>query len=94
MSTLAYTYRTTFSFDQGTVQRLKHLATRWGISQAAVIRRALMHAEESASLLQPDPIETLKLLHQSGHGLSQKAADTYLKEVDKNRKKWRSQRMS
>ena len=85
------TYRTTFSFDQGTIRRLKSLATRWHVSQAEVIRRALSQAEENLSALQPDPIEMLASLHNSGHGLSRGVADAYVEEVYEGRKEWRGE---
>lgn len=87
----ALTHRTTFSFDQGTIRRLKSLATRWHVSQAEVIRRALAKAEEEASTLQPDPIEMLAELHRAGKGLSPEVADAYIKEVYEDRKKWRGE---
>jgi len=85
------THRTTFSFDQGTIRRLKSLATRWHVSQAEVIRRALAKAEENASDLQPDPVEMLSALHRAGKGLSAEVANAYLKEVYEDRKKWRGE---
>jgi hypothetical protein len=87
MATL--TYRTTFSFDQVTIRRLKALATRWHVSQAEVIRRSLAQAEENSSTLQPDPIEMLASLHCSGLGLSAETADAYVEEVYEGRKEWR-----
>ena len=84
------THRATFSFDYGTISRLKNLSIRWRVSQAEVIRRALSQAEETSELaLQPDPIKMLASLHTAGAGLSKKASDAYLKEVYEDRKKWR-----
>jgi len=84
------TYRTTFAFDQGTIQRLKKLASRWSVSQAETIRRALSQAEERDAASQPDPVSMLKKLHTSGRGLSKKAGSAYLKEVYQDRKHWRA----
>lgn len=84
------THRTTFAFDQGTIQRLKKLSSRWRVSQAETIRRALSQAEESNAIAQPDPVSTLKKLHTSGRGLSKKRGAAYLKEVYTNRKYWRA----
>jgi hypothetical protein len=84
------THRATFSFDYGTISRLKSLSVRWSVSQAEVIRRALSQAEKTSELiLQPDPIKMLASLHASGAGLSKKVGDAYLKEVYEDRKKWR-----
>ena len=38
-------HRTTFALDSDTVRRLKKLASRWQVSQAEVVRRALSQAE-------------------------------------------------
>ena len=84
-------HRKTFSFDQGTIRRLKSLATRWHVSQAEVVRRALSQAEENVSALQPDPIEMLASLHHSDRGLSREVADAYVKEVYEGRKEWRGE---
>ena len=80
------THRTTFSFDQNTIRRLKNLSTRWHVSQAEVIRRALSQAEETAV---SDPIKMLAALHASGAGLSEKIGQAYLKEAYENRTHWR-----
>jgi predicted transcriptional regulator len=85
------THRTTFSFDHGTVCRLKNLATRWHVSQAEVIRRALAQAEKEPSAIQPDPIEMLASLHHSGRGLSREIADAYVEEVYEGRREWRGE---
>lgn len=84
------TYRTTFAFDQSTIQRLKKLSSRWNVSQAETIRRALSQAEQSDAASQPDPVSMLKTLHTSGRGLSKKAGAAYLKEVYHDRKHWRT----
>ena len=39
------THRTTFTLDAATIRRLKRLASRWNVSQAEVIRRAVAQAE-------------------------------------------------
>ncbi|MBX9577403.1 MAG: hypothetical protein K2W97_02875 [Chthoniobacterales bacterium] len=85
------TCQTTFAFDQGIIRRLKSLATRWHVSQAEVIRRALSQVEGNVLALQPDPIKMLASLHQSGHGLSRELADAYVEEVYQGRKEWRGE---
>lgn len=84
------TYRTTFAFDQGTIHRLKKLASHWRVSQAETIRRALSQAEENITATQPDPVNMLKTLHTSGRGLPKKIGNAYLKEIYEDRKKWRA----
>lgn len=83
------TRRTTFALDSESIHRLKNLSTRWEVSQAEVVRRALVQAEKTPDEEKPDPIETLKKLHASGQGLSPKKAQTYLREVYADRKRWR-----
>ena len=67
-------YRTTFAFDGDTMRRLKNLAARWQVSQAA--------SDVS------DPLEALKVYHAQG-GLDRKKADKYLCEVREDREHWR-----
>lgn len=41
------TYRTTLDIDEQTAHRLKHLAARWHVSQAEVVRRSLEKSEQA-----------------------------------------------
>ncbi len=83
------TQRATFAFDLATIHRLKKLALRWDVSQAEVIRHALIQAEENASKIKEDPIVMLKMLHDSGGGLSKEKADAYHERVYQGRNEWR-----
>jgi predicted transcriptional regulator len=81
-------YRATFSLDAETIKRLKRFARDWNVSQAEVVRRALAQMEEKVE--KSDPIEMLRQLHESGHGLGMKSADKYLSQVYRDRKQWRN----
>jgi len=81
-------YRTTFAFDGDTMRRLKNLATRWQVSQAEVVRRALSQAEAQAHSGEADPLEALKAYHAQG-GLDRNKAAKYLCEVREAREHWR-----
>ena len=83
-------YRTTFAFDGDTMRRLKNLASRWQVSQAEVVRRALSQAESRRLPDTPDPITALKLYHAQG-GLDRKKAEAYLYEVRETRKHCRGE---
>lgn len=85
------TYRTTFAFDRATIRKLKNLSSRWKVSQAEVVRRALSQAEENPSPRKVDPVQLLKDFHASGRALSKKVADNYIKEVYEDRKHWRGE---
>ena len=87
MSTMIH--RTTFTLDEATAQRLKHLAALWQVSQAEVVRRAVAQAEADSRQSRPDPVALLHDLHAQGHGLDPQKADAYLAEVRADRKKWR-----
>ena len=81
-------YRTTFAFDGDTMRRLKNLASRWQVSQAEVVRRALSQVENQRLTDTPDPIAALQAYHAQG-GLDRKKAEAYLGEVHEDRKHWR-----
>ena len=53
--------RTSMALDQGTLKALKDLASRWGISKAEVMRRAVRKAKEEADreAKQPKPLQAL-----------------------------------
>ena len=83
------THRCTFSLDEATTNRIRRLAAQWDVSQAEVIRRAVANAEDPAT--KPDPSVLLRQLQDSGGGLTEAAAQSYLSEVRSDRKRWRSQ---
>jgi hypothetical protein len=83
------TYRTTFALDEVTAQRLKRLATRWNVSQAEVVRRAVARSEQAEEAPKPDRISLLKAYHAKG-GMDQKRADEWIKEIEEDRKHWRT----
>lgn len=78
--------RTSMALDQGTLQALKDLAQRWGISKAEVMRRAVKQAKEEADLesAQPKPLEALRWL-QSGGGISHQEAAVLREEISSER---------
>lgn len=82
------TYRTTFSLDNRTISRLKHLAGTWHISQAEVVRRAIALADEKAAT-ETDSTALLRNLHKSGKLLAREQAEDYLAELQDNRRSWR-----
>lgn len=82
-------HRTTFALDEATTRRLKHLAARWRVSQAEVVRRSLEEAERRSQSENPDPAARLCDLHKKGAGLTPAAAEHYLSEVREDRKEWR-----
>jgi len=83
------THRTTFALDETTAQRLKRLATRWNVSQAEVVRRAVAQSEQAEASHKPDPIALLKAYHAKG-GLDKARADQWIREVYEGRKHWRA----
>ncbi|MFI0347344.1 MAG: hypothetical protein ACH346_01045 [Chthoniobacterales bacterium] len=83
------THRTTFAFDLTTIRRLKNLSSRWHVSQAEVIRRALFEAAKQPITIESNPLELLEALRDSGDLLPKKVADAYLKEIYEDRKNWR-----
>lgn len=83
------THRTTFALDDVTAQRLKRLATRWNVSQAEVVRRAVARSEQAEETPKPDRISLLKAYHAKG-GMDQKRADEWIKEIEEDRKHWRT----
>ncbi len=82
------THRTTFALDRATAERIRSLATLWGVSQAEVIRRVIA---EAATLEVPDPIAALDALHAAGQGLPPEQAAAYMSAVRRDRKMWRAE---
>jgi hypothetical protein len=83
------THRTTFTLDEATVRRLKRLASRWQVSQAEVVRRAVAQAEVQPDPLPGDPVTLLLQLYESDQEIDPKKIESYLAEVYADRKRWR-----
>ena len=85
------THRTTFALDEQSIQRLKHLSSRWQVSQAEVIRRSLKQAEQNVRENKKNPISLLEQLHADGAGLLVEDAVRYMSEVQVDRNQWRNE---
>lgn len=83
------THRTTFALDEETAKRIKRLAARWNVSQAEVVRRSVAQVESAEFSRKADPAALLQALHDSGEGLAEEAASSYLADVREDRKFWR-----
>jgi predicted transcriptional regulator len=83
------TQRTTFALDRDTMKRLKRLSSKWHVSQAEVVRRAIADAEKRPEEEAPDPVAMLNELHAAGRGLVREKAESYLAEVSADRATWR-----
>ena len=83
------THRTTFALDETTAQRIRNLAALWEVSQAEVVRRAVLLAQTPTP--KADPVAMLRELHRDGGGLTAAAADSYLTEIREDRRQWRGQ---
>lgn len=84
---MAYTLmRTSMALDHWTLQALKDLAERWGVSKAEVMRRAVRQAKEEADrkAIQPKPIEALDWL-QAGGGITAQEATVFREEMQAER---------
>lgn len=81
------THRTTFARDSDTMRRLKKLASRWQVSQAEVVRRALSQAEARPDVQQPDALARLKKYHAAST-LDVSRADAYLAQARADRWRW------
>ena len=80
--------RTTFALDATAIERLKRLASRWRVSQAEVIRRALEQADSSDEARAREPLKRLEAYHAAG-GLAKELAEPYIAEVYHDRSEWR-----
>jgi len=85
------TYRTTFALDNKTIDRLKHLAGAWHVSQAEVVRRAIALANEKATT-ETDTTALLRSIHKSGNLIAREQAEEYLAEIHENRNSWRGEK--
>ncbi len=81
-------HRTTFALDADTVRRLRTLASRWRVSQAEVVRRALSRAEGLPDPPSPDVLDRLRRYHAASSG-NPASADAYLAQARADRKRWR-----
>ena len=84
------TKRTTFSFDNDTIQRIKRLSHFWNVSQAEAVRRAVEIAETETLNQQKSIAQELVKYHTEG-GLASEKAVAYLYELNKYRDNWRDQ---
>lgn len=82
------THRTTFSLDVATMGRLKKLAGCWQVSQAEVVRRALLKAENRSHVQQPVLLARVKRYHATAT-FDVFRANAYLAQVRTDRKRWR-----
>ena len=80
--------RTTFSLDSKTIDRIKHLASHWGVSQAEVVRRAIKRTERGIFEAEENILRKLREYHAEG-GIAREEAEDYLKDAYKGRESWR-----
>ena len=85
------THRTTFALDEDTIRKLRTLSARWKVSLAEAVRRAVAQAESQLQERNPNPVEMLQQLHDSGQSLDPEKGEAYLAEVYEDRKHWRSE---
>ncbi len=78
--------RTSMALDGFTLKALDHLAKKWGISKAEVMRRAIGKLREQADEedRRPKPLKALDWL-QSGGGLVREEAEKFRAEVKAER---------
>lgn len=78
--------RTSMALDHRTLEALKDLAERWGVSKAEVMRRAVRQAREDAdrAASQPKPLQALDWL-QAGGGITAQEAAAFREEVQAER---------
>ena len=67
--------RTSMALDAWTIQALKELSEKWGISKAEVIRRAVRQFKEKSDVenQQIDPLQALEWLQQGGGLVAEEA---------------------
>ncbi len=78
--------RTSMALDHETLQALKDLTLRWGVSKAEVMRRAVKRTKEEADkdAALPPPLEAFQWL-QNGGGLNPQEASVLREEVREER---------
>ncbi|MFW5727939.1 MAG: CopG family transcriptional regulator [Spirochaetia bacterium] len=82
------TKRTTFALDPKTIERIKHLAAHWKVSQAEAVRRAVELTEQDILHNSENTLLRLRDYHREG-GIAREKAEDYLDEVYKARESWR-----
>lgn len=82
------TKRTTFALDPKTIERIKHLAAHWKVSQAEAVRRAVELTEQDIFHNRENILLRLRDYHREG-GIAREKAEDYLDEVYKGRESWR-----
>ncbi len=83
----ALTKRTTFALDPKTIERIKHLAAHWKVSQSEAVRRAVELTEQNILHKREHFLLRLKDYHREG-GIAREKAEDYLDEVYKARDNW------
>jgi hypothetical protein len=78
--------RTTFSLDEITLKRIKSLATRWSVSQAEVVRRAIDLTVQQDAGVSESLITRLSAL-QAETVMLEKDAAAYLNQLTQEGKK-------
>jgi Arc/MetJ-type ribon-helix-helix transcriptional regulator len=78
--------RTSISLDDWTIQTIKSLSEKLGISKSDVIRRSVSQFQKQTELkeLIPPPLEALDWLQNGGGMLAEEAAE-YLAEIEAER---------
>ena len=74
------------SLDTGTLGDLDHLAKRWAVSKAEVMRRAIrrMKEEVDSEELRPSPMQALEWL-QGGAGLTLREGADFKADIEAER---------
>ena len=83
------THRTTFALDRTTADRIDRLATRWKVSKAEVVRRAVANADQKDVPTAEAYLQALRTMQAEGRGLVREKAETYIAEVREDRRNWR-----
>ncbi|MFP4210009.1 MAG: ribbon-helix-helix protein, CopG family [Alkalispirochaeta sp.] len=84
-------HRTSFTLDEGTIERLKRLAHLWDVPQAEAVRRAIERAEKDAQIDARLVMERLAFYRRK-NSLERRAAEDYLSEVASHRQEWERSR--
>jgi len=68
--------RTSMSLDSWTIQAMKDLSEKWGISKAEVVRRAVRQLKQQVEHEEaaPSPLEALDWLQKGGGMVAEEAA--------------------
>jgi hypothetical protein len=80
-------HRTSFALDEATLRRLRRLASRWNVSLAEVVRRAIKLADDQVYGKRETVTERLAE-YRAARRLDSDAADRYLSEVAEDRARW------